>query len=98
MTTSRSITSRSCRLCELDAGRDHADVTERLREIAGELTGGGLDLLGQQSERACAGAQRRVDLGGQIELALARQILDEPEAAQHERAFVAGDAVRRLVV
>src|SRR5262249_2016410 len=98
-TTSRSITSKPLgRPCERDAGGDHADVAEGLGEVAGEVTGGGVDLLGQQSERARPGAQRRVDLRGLFELALARQILDEPEAAQHERAFVAGNAVRGLLV
>src|SRR5262245_21062389 len=49
---------------ERDAGGDHADVTERLREVAAELTRGRIDLLGQQPERARSGAEGRIELGG----------------------------------
>src|SRR5262245_36143366 len=94
-TTSRSITSPlPGNPCECDACGDHPDVTERLGEVAGELSRGGIDLLGQQPERARPGTQRRVELRGLVELALAGQVLDQPEAAEEKRALVAGDAVR----
>src|SRR5262249_37126959 len=94
-TTSRSITSSPLgHAGERDAGGDHADVAERLREVAEELTGRGIYLLGQQTQAAGPGAKRRVEIRGLLQPALTGQVLDEPEAAEHERAFVAGDPVR----
>jgi hypothetical protein len=98
-TTSRSITSLpSGDPCERDAGGDHADVTERLREVAAELIRGRIDLLGQQPERARPGAQGRVELRGFLDPALMRKVLGEPEAAEHKGAFVAGDPVRQEIL
>src|SRR5262245_34376343 len=100
-TTSRSITSRfrlPGRPCECDAGGDHPDVTERLREVAGELARRGIDLLGQQSQGARPRAQRGIELRCLLEVTLPGEVLDQPEAAEKERALLAGDSVGRVLV
>src|SRR5262245_43299700 len=102
--TSRSITSGlavatagSWRFSECpgkrDAGGDHPDVTERLRKVAEELARRGIDLLGQQPDGARPSTERGVELRGLVHLSLPGQVLDQPEAAEHERALLAGDSV-----
>src|SRR5262249_60987405 len=81
-----------------DAAGDHADVAEGLGEVAGKRARRRIDLLGQQAERACPRTERGVEVLRFVEAALTDQVVHEPEAAQQERALVAGDAVGRLVV
>src|SRR5262247_55129 len=80
------------------AAGDHADMAERLRKIADETACGRVDLFRQQSELTRPAAQRRIQTGRFVELALFGQIIDEPDAAQEERSFIAGNSIRRLLV
>src|SRR5262245_30739733 len=94
-----SFMSSSCpRSGQCDAASDHADVAERLREVADKLARRRIDLLGQQAERACPRTERNVEVLRLVEAPLADQIIHEPEAAQQEGALVAGYAVGRVVV
>src|SRR5262245_55233441 len=90
-TTARILSPAHTRSLQGHAAGNHADVAEGLWEIADETAGGRVYLLRQQSERARPAAQRFIQAGRLVDPALFGQILHEPEAAQHEGAFIAGN-------
>ena len=65
-------------------------MAERLRKVAQELAGIGMDLFRQQSERVRAVAEGLVQRIGLIDPALTGQVVDEPEAAQQEVSLGSG--------
>src|SRR6516164_10375681 len=98
MASFRIISSTCLRSGQCDAAGDHADVAERLREVAGKPARRRVDLLGQQAERACPRTQRGIKVLRFVEAPLTDQVVYEPETAQQEGALVAAYAVRRVVV
>src|SRR4029453_2079403 len=72
---------------ELDRGVDDAHMTEGLREVAKQFAGHRIDLLGQQPDIVGVLEQVLVQLAAALNLASQYQVVDQPEAAQHERAF-----------
>src|SRR5207302_2317887 len=80
-------------LADRPGGVDEPDVAEGLREVAEQLAGLGIDLLGEESEVVAepgGGAEcflRLVDLAGQ------RLRFGQPEGAQQERSLVAFEPV-----
>jgi phage/plasmid primase-like uncharacterized protein len=73
-------------------------VAERLWEVARELARRRVDLLRQQAEWTCPGAERGVEVLRFVEAPLTDQIVYEPEAAQQKGALVTRYAVGRVVV
>src|SRR5262245_25707105 len=98
MASLRSMSSTRPRPGQCHATGNYADVAERLREVADELARCRIDLLGQQSERACPCTERGVQLLRLVDAPLANQIVHQPEAAQEEGALVARYAVGRVIV
>ena len=68
-------------------------MAERLGEVAQQLAGGRVDLLGQQSEVVGVGDELVKQPLGAVDFACLRQRGYEPELADHERPFLAGEAV-----
>src|SRR5215831_5207503 len=98
MASFRIMSSTCSRPGQRDAAGDHADVAERLWEVADELARRRVDLLRQQAERARPCTERRVEVLRLVEAPLTDQIVHQPEAAQQEGGLVAWYAVGRVVV
>src|SRR5262245_46963713 len=77
-----------------DAAGDHADVTERLREVASELARRRFDLLGQQTERASSRTERGVQVLRLVEAHQKDQVFDGTEAAIQEGDGVAASGTQ----
>src|SRR5262245_2542427 len=73
-------------------------MAERLREVADQCPGGRIDLLREQTKRVAPRARRRVQVRRLVNVSLVYEVLDEPETAQEERAFLAGQPIGRLVM
>ena len=72
---------------------DEADVGEGLGEVAEELAGRGVDLLGEEADVVRAAGHEVEQRRRPLDLARERQALREPERADAERALAAGEAV-----
>src|SRR3954451_18773924 len=81
------------RLHETQRGGEERDVRQRLREIAEQLAGMHVDLLGEQSDVVAAADDVVEERAGFIDAAGQRERFDEPEAAGEERAFAGWKAV-----
>src|SRR5687768_9062726 len=76
------------RAFDRERGVDQADMGEALREIAQRRAAVGIDLLAEQAEIAGVAEQVFEEPFGLIEIAAAREVVDRPEAADAEGAFV----------
>src|SRR5208283_4805326 len=72
---------------------DEPDMAERLREVAKELPGDWIDLLGQQADLIDEGGGTLENGPGPNRLAYLGQGLGQPEGAQKEGAFLALEPV-----
>jgi MFS family permease len=72
---------------------DESYVAERLREVAQQLPGVRVDLLGQQADVVDVSGGPLEHLTGALHAAGHRQGLRQPEGAQQERAFLTGQPV-----
>src|SRR5438874_7485247 len=77
-------------------GIDQSDMAERLREVAEQFAGGGVDLLGEQADIVDERRRLREDALGPLDLPGHRKRLSQPERAQQERALLAGQPVDAL--
>src|SRR5262245_12069710 len=66
------------RAIDVPGGGDQADVAERLREVAHQLAGGDLDLLGEQAKVVGVAGEAVEELLGAFDLARLRQALRKP--------------------
>jgi len=71
------------------AGVDQSEVAQRLREVAEERTRRRVDLLGEQPDVVLVGQELLEERGSLVDVAAARERLDEPERTGDERAFAA---------
>jgi hypothetical protein len=74
---------------ELDGGVDEAHVAEGLREGAQLLAAVGVDLLGEEADVVGPAKQLLEEIASTLDLAGEDEIVDEPERADDECAFVA---------
>src|SRR5438128_4346013 len=78
---------------ERHAGGDHADMRERLREIADGLAARRLDLLGEEPDVVGAAEQALEQRLGLLAPAGVGEVLGRPEAARGEDVLRSLDAV-----
>ena len=71
-------------------------MAEGLREVAEQLAGSGVDLLGQQADVVDEAGGPLEDRPGPFGPAGQGQRLGQPEGAQQEGALLAGEAVDAL--
>src|SRR5688572_4133478 len=72
---------------------DQCEVRERLREVAEVVTGVHVELLGEEPVRGGDPKQAFHQVTGKLLLADDRQRGHQPERADQERSFLAGQAV-----
>ena len=74
-------------------GVDEPDVGECLWEVAEQLTGGGVDLFGEQADVVGEADEAFEERACPVQFADLGQALDEPERADGEGSFAAFEAV-----
>src|SRR5436190_17720700 len=80
-------------LLDHDRGADQRQVAKPLREVAGELAAGRVDLLAVEPDVIGQGDQLVHQLDGLVELPLAGECLGEPERAGDEGSLAAREPI-----